>query len=556
MEGTLIAFRLASYDKDQASELVKRLYGQRTSSHGGKYVYRRKGLLDEIPHVRLVRGAIVDRAEDAERIMRFPGEDGAEAHGAQTDLAGEDGAALRLGMCKPGGHSRRLVPRALMPGRSFRTPMTRICIVGTGHVGLVYAVAFTLQGHTVVGADVVAEAIASLKAGKPTFYEPGLQAALAKARKTKRLSFSTEIAREVAKAEAVFLAVGTPSREDGSIDTSYVEAAARTVGEGMRAAKGYQAVTVKSTVVPGTTEGVARPALEAASGKRAGRDFGLCMNPEFLREGSAVEDALKPDRIVIGSLDKRSGDALARVYAKVRCRKLRTDLRTAEMIKYATNSFLATKVSFANELANLCDAFGGIDVDHVVEGMGLDARINPRFLKAGLGFGGSCFPKDVRALLAAGRAKGYDSLLLRATLDVNDVQPDRAVALAEGAAGDLNGKRVAILGLSFKGGSDDIRESRAVPLARKLLVRGARVVGYDPEASNGFHAVVPDVEIAPSVKSALADADVCIVHNDWPQWRALKAKDFRGMRQKVVVDGRRILRREALRGIALVVLGG
>ncbi len=434
--------------------------------------------------------------------------------------------------------------------------MTQISIVGTGHVGLVYAIAFTLQGHTVVGTDVDARAVASLREGKPTFYEPGLPTALAKARRTKRLSFSTETAAEASRAEVVFLAVGTPSRENGSIDTSYVESAARTVGEGMRAAKGYQVIAVKSTVVPGTTETVVRPALEAASGKTAGKDLGLCMNPEFLREGSAVEDALKPDRLVIGSLDRRSGDTLARVYAKVRCKTLRTDLRTAEMVKYATNSFLATKVSFANELADLCDAFGGIDVDRVVKGMGLDARINPRFLKAGLGFGGSCFPKDVKALLAAGRVKGYDSLLLQATLDVNDVQPLRAVAMAEAAAGDLRGQRVAILGLSFKGGSDDLRESRAVPLAKALLAKGAAVVGYDPKANAAFRVTVPHAEVAPDVANALTNADVCIVHNDWPQWRKLRAKDFVGMRRKLVIDGRRILDRKAVKGVELHVLGG
>jgi len=434
--------------------------------------------------------------------------------------------------------------------------MARLCIVGTGHVGLVYAVAFSLQGHTVVGTDVDAGAIASLKAGKATFYEPGLQSALTKARRTKRLAFSTEIASEAARAEVVFLAVGTPSREDGSIDTSFVESAARTVGEALGSGAAYRVVVVKSTVVPGTTETVVRPALEAASGQEAGRDFGLAMNPEFLREGSAVEDAMRPDRIVIGSLDARSGAALAKVYAKNRCKKLRTDLRTAEMIKYATNSFLATKVSFANELADLCDALGGLDVDRVVEGMALDARINPRFLKAGLGFGGSCFPKDVRALLAAGRARGYDSFLLQATLDVNEVQPLRAVALAERAAGDLRGKRVAILGLSFKGGSDDIRESRAIPLARLLLEKGAVVVGTDPEAGAAFQAAVPAVEIAPDVASALARADVAIVHNDWPAWRKLRAKDFAGMRRKVVVDGRRILDPAAMKGVELVVLGG
>ena len=434
--------------------------------------------------------------------------------------------------------------------------MARLCIVGTGHVGLVYAIAFTLQGHEVHATDVDAKAIAFLQKGTPTFYEPGLKEALQKALRTKRLTFSTDVKAGARDAEAIFTCVGTPSREDGSIDLTYVEAAARTVGQGMRSATGYQVVAVKSTVLPRTTEEVVRPALETSSGKKAGKDFGLCMNPEFLREGSAVEDAMHPDRIVIGGIDARSVKALERVYSKLKCPRMRTDLLTAEMIKYATNSFLATKVSFANELANLCDAFGGIDVDRVVEGMGLDPRINPKFLKAGLGFGGSCFPKDVKALVAGGKARGYEPRLLQATLEVNEFQPLRAIELAERAVGPLNGTRVAILGLSFKGGSDDVRESRAIPLAKALLERGATVVGYDPEANDAFKAAVPKAELAQDLKSALAHADVCIVHNDWPQWRDLTAADFSGMRRKVVVDGRRILDREAMKGVELHVLGG
>ncbi|HEY7587757.1 MAG TPA: UDP-glucose/GDP-mannose dehydrogenase family protein [Thermoplasmata archaeon] len=434
--------------------------------------------------------------------------------------------------------------------------MVRLCIVGTGHVGLVYAVAFALSGHDVVGADVDEKAIRSLQAGKTTFYEPGLDDVFARARSTGRLSFTSDVVAGSRGAEIVFLSVGTPSREDGAIDVAYLESAAKAVGQAIREARGYQVIVVKSTVVPGTTETVVRPALEKSSGKKAGRDFGLCMNPEFLREGSAVEDALHPDRIVIGGLDERSTKALEPAYADLACPRVLTDLRTAEMIKYATNAFLATKVSFANELANLCDAFGGINVDRVVDAMGLDARINPRFLKAGLGFGGSCFPKDVKAVVAAGKSKGYEALLLRAVLDVNELQPLRAIALAEQACGSLKGKRVAILGLSFKGGSDDIRESRAIPLAQALLKKGAKVVGFDPEANEAFRKAVPKVEIASDVKSALAHADVCIVHNDWPQWRDLKASDFAGMRQKIVVDGRRILRREAMEGARLLVLGG
>ncbi len=434
--------------------------------------------------------------------------------------------------------------------------MTRIAIVGTGHVGLVYGIAFTLWGHEVVGADVDANAIKRLQAGKATFVEPGLEQAFAKARETGRLSFTTDVTGAATQADVVFLCVGTPSRKDGSIDTTYVRKAAASVGRGMRSADSYKVVAVKSTVVPGTTETVVRPAVEKTSGKRAGRDFGLCMNPEFLREGSAVEDALHPDRVVIGSLDERSRGALTAVYVGVGAPRFLTDLRTAEMVKYATNAFLATKVSFANELADLCDAIGGLNVDRVVEGMGLDPRINPRFLKAGLGFGGSCFPKDVRAIAAAGKARGHDPGLLRATLEVNEAQPLRAIELAEKAAGSLRGKRVAILGLSFKGGSDDIRESRAIPLARALAKKGARVVGFDPEANEAFTKAVPEVEVARDAKSALAQADVCIVHNDWPQWRELTAADFSGMRRKIVVDGRRILRRDAMRGVELLVLGG
>lgn len=448
------------------------------------------------------------------------------------------------------------LPKALKPPGVIRGPMTRIAIVGTGHVGLATGIAFTLWGHEVVGADVYAKAIEHLGAGKTTFFEPGIREAFAHARETGRLAFTTDMESAVRNAEVIFICVGTPSRQDGSMDTTHVRKAGASVGWGMRFGGSYQVVAVKSTVLPGTTEKVVRPALEKASGKKAGRDFGLAMNPEFLREGSAVEDALHPDRIVIGSLDERARDALVAVYASVDAPRLLTDLRTAEMIKYATNAFLATKVSFANELANLCDAIGGLNVDKVVEGMGLDPRINPRFLKAGLGFGGSCLPKDVKAILAAGRAKGYEAKLLKGVLELNDRQSLRGVAMAEAAVGSLKGKRVAILGLSFKGGSDDVRESRAIPLAKALLRKGAKVVGYDPAANEAFHSAVPKVEIAPDVKSALAGADVCIVHNDWSDWGSLTTKDFEAMHRRAVVDGRRILNGGRLLEVQLQVLGG
>jgi UDPglucose 6-dehydrogenase len=434
--------------------------------------------------------------------------------------------------------------------------MTRILVVGTGHVGLLYAIAFATWGHEVVGADVDAKSVERFRRGNATFFEPGLDEALQKALDTGRLSFTTGVEAAAGAAEVVFLCVGTPSREDGSIDLRPLRNAASAVGRGLRSADGFPVIVVKSTVIPGTTEGVVGPALERASGKKAGRDFGLAMNPEFLREGSGIQDALRPDRIVIGSLDARSRAATEAVYSNLEAPRFVSDLRTAEMVKYATNAFLATKVSFANELANLCDALGGVDVGRVVDGMGLDPRINPRFLQAGLGFGGSCFPKDVRAIVVAGGAKGYRARLLASVLAVNDAQPLRAVALAEEAVGSLRGKRVAILGLSFKGGSDDIRESRAVPLARALLRKGARVVGCDPMAGEAFRREVPKVEIAADVRAAVAGADVCIVHNDWPQWRELTSEDFEGMRRKIVIDGRRILDPRRLDGVRLTVLGG
>ncbi len=399
--------------------------------------------------------------------------------------------------------------RTLKPIPRLPRLMTRVAIIGTGHVGLATAIAFAQWGHEVVGADVSEKIVGDLRAGKTTHYEPGLPDALGRSLATGRLSFTTDVEAAVLPADVVFVCVGTPPKKDGSIDLGYVRKAAQTLGRVIRLASAYKVVVVKSTVLPGTTEGIVRAALERASGKKAGTDFGLAVNPEFLREGSAVDDALHPDRIVIGAIDE-----------------------------------------------NICDAFGGINVDDVVEGVGLDPRVNPKFMKAGLGFGGSCFPKDVQALVAAARSKRYPTRILTAVLGLNEAQPLRAVRLAETALRSLRGRRVVILGLSFKGGSDDIRESRAIPLAIALLRKGANVVGYDPVVREAFRKAVPRVELAHDLSSALKGADVCIVHNDWPQWRELVGADFQGMRRKIVIDGRRILNRKALDGVRLIVLGG
>ncbi|MGB2581258.1 MAG: nucleotide sugar dehydrogenase, partial [Thermoplasmata archaeon] len=274
--------------------------------------------------------------------------------------------------------------------------------------------------------------------------------------------------------------------------------------------------------------------------KTAGRDFGLCMNPEFLQEGSALKDSMEPTRIVIGAIDKRCGNALMKLYSPISSEKIRTDLRTAEMIKYASNVFLATKISYANEMANICYRLG-IDSDVVLNAAGKDPRIGPLFLKPGLGFGGSCLPKDVKALTQKARTLRYPGRLLNAVLAVNDEQPFEASFILKEALGTLERRRIAVLGLSFKGNVDDVRETRAIPLIADLLARGAEVVAYDPMATSNFIDLMPTIMYASSAKEALAGADACVIQADWPEFKRLGRKEFSRMRNPVVVDGRRFL---------------
>ncbi len=407
-----------------------------------------------------------------------------------------------------------------------------ISVVGLGPVGLCSAVAFATQGHRVIGFDIDASRRDQVSRGEPPFYEKGIREALRKVLRAKRFSVVDTMDAAIEPAAVVFLCVGTPSREDGWRD-------------GKR-----RTVVVKSTVLPGTTDNVVRPILEAS-----GRPFRLGVNPEFLREGRALEDALRPDRVVLGADGPETARVLKSLYRSSKCPVLATDLKTAEAVKYATNSFLATKVAFADELANLCDALG-VSYDEVHKGLGLDSRINPRFLVPGVGFGGSCFPKDVRALVSAGRRHGVEPRLLEAVLAQNEVQYLRAIAFLEEELGDLNGKRIAILGLAFKGDTDDIRETRAFPIARSLLSKGALVVGYDPLAGPAFSKVVPEVKVVDSVKEALAGADGTILQGDWPAFSRLTAKDFMTtMATPVVVDGRRILDPKKMRGVRFHRIG-
>lgn len=430
----------------------------------------------------------------------------------------------------------------------------RICVIGAGYVGLATGVMFGKLGHEVVCADIDRSRIQMINSGRLPFYEPPLERELAKLVRSGKLTATADNVAAVSGSKFVFLCVQTPSLPSGRIDIRPIKMASRSVGKAVRRSDGYRVIVMKSTVVPSTTDSVVLPIIERYSGKRVGADFGLCMNPEFLQEGSALKDSMEPSRIVIGSMDKRAGDMLAKLYAPMRAEKVRTDLRSAEMIKYASNSFLATKISFANEVANMCVRFG-IDSGTVLRAAGMDPRIGRLFLKPGLGFGGSCLPKDVKALKTAAKSKGYSSKLLSTLLAINEVQPSEGVRLLESEIGNLRGKRVAVLGLAFKGGVDDTRETRAVPLITALLARGASVVAFDPMAMGNFIKLMPTIQYASSAVECLKGADGCIVQADWPEFKKLGRREFSRMKHAVIVDGRRFLEPEAVEKSGAVYLG-
>ena len=416
----------------------------------------------------------------------------------------------------------------------------RVCVIGAGYVGLATAVMFGKLGHEVVCADVDERRVRAVNSGESPFYEPPLEKELSRLVKRGMLRASKDVLGSARESAFIFICVQTPSLSSGRIDIRALKAASRSVAKVLRKSEDYKVVVVKSTVVPSTTDTVVREVLEVGSRKIAGRDFGLCMNPEFLQEGSALKDSMEPTRIVIGAIDKRCGNALMKIYSPISSDKIRTDLRTAEMIKYASNVFLATKISYANEMANICYRLG-IDSDVVLNAAGKDPRIGPLFLKPGLGFGGSCLPKDVKALRQMARSMRYPGRLLNAVLAVNDEQPFEASFILKEVLGTLEGRRIAVLGLSFKGNVDDVRETRAIPLIAGLLASGAEVVAYDPMAASNFIDLMPTIMYASSAKEALDGADACIIQADWPEFKRLGKKEFSRMRNPVVVDGRRYL---------------
>ncbi|WP_247002203.1 UDP-glucose 6-dehydrogenase AglM [Halosolutus gelatinilyticus] len=414
-----------------------------------------------------------------------------------------------------------------------------VSIVGSGYVGTTVAACLADLGHEVVNVEIDEGIVETITAGESPIHEDGLAERIAEHAGT-RLRATTDYGA-TAETDLTVFCLPTPQADDGSLDLAIVKAGAESLGDALAAKDGEHVVVVKSTVLPGTTEDVVGSILEDRSGKRVGEDLHLVMNPEFLRMGTAVSDFLEPDKVVVGASSEPGAAALRELYAPILDRPetalVETDVREAELIKYANNAFLAAKVSLVNELGNVAKEYGA-DAYEVLDAVGLDDRVSERFLRSGLGWGGSCFPKDVNALRAGARERGYEPALLDAVVAVNDEQPRRLVALlADHVA--LDGARIAVLGLSFKPGTDDIRKSRALDVIGELVDRGADVVAYDPVATANVREEYPDldVEYADSVAGALAHADGAVIATDWPEFDDLS---FADMRRRIVVDGRRI----------------
>ena len=412
----------------------------------------------------------------------------------------------------------------------------RISVIGGGYVGLVSSICFAELGHLVSLVEIDPEKVESINLGKPLIYEKGLKQLLSI--HAGRNLHARQNYDAIPASDLSFICVGTPQGDDGYADLSMIRSACRSLGQSLKDNDDYHVVVVKSTVPPGTTEDLVMPSILEYSGREPG-EIGFAINPEFLREGLAVQDFMNPDRIVIGSNEKRPGDLVESVYHGLAAPIIRTGLKSAEMIKYASNAFLATKISFSNEIGNVCKRLG-IDVYEVMKGVGLDHRINPYFLNAGMGFGGSCFPKDVSALIHLADRVGVTPVLLRSVMDVNEQQPLKIVEILLKRVKDIKGKRVAVLGLAFKNDTDDVRESRAIPVIKELVGRGALVAAYDPKANASMREILPEIEYCKSASQALTDADACLVLTEWPEFGDLN-KEFELMRSRVIIDGRRVL---------------
>lgn len=412
--------------------------------------------------------------------------------------------------------------------------MKQICVVGVGYVGLVTAACFADLGNRVIALDVDEKRVENLKKGIMPIYEPGLDELVKRNVNAGRITFTTSYKEALTGSEYAFIAVGTPSGQQGEADLQYVEAAARSIAQNMSAPL---VIINKSTVPIGTGDWVADIVKNA---QPKALEFAVVSCPEFLREGSAIADFTSPHRTIIGSLDREAANKVAHLHLPLRAPIVITDLRTAEMIKYASNAFLATKISFMNELADLCERVGA-DVKEVAAGMGYDARIGRHFLDAGLGWGGSCFPKDVEALAFMAKEKGLNPRILNGVMDVNYERRKSAVTSVEKMLGGLKGKTVGLLGLAFKPNTDDMRDAPAIDIAEALIEAGAKVKAYDPVAMEVARPILPQVELVDSPYKVAENSDALIVVTEWNEFKQLDLEKVKSLlNSPVLYDGRNI----------------
>jgi UDPglucose 6-dehydrogenase len=438
----------------------------------------------------------------------------------------------------------------MLSGRSLHSVrMSSIAVVGTGYVGLTTAACLADLGHDVVALDVDETKVDTLKTGTPTIYEPGLEEVMARGAKAKRLRFTTDYGEAVPEAEFVFVAVGTPMGRRGEADLIFVKQAAKSIAGAMRKTV---IIVNKSTVPIGTGDIVSR-----IVGENLEREipFSVVANPEFLREGSAIHDFMHPDRLVFGSHSEPAAKAVAAIYGKLDTNILITDLHTAEMIKYASNAFLATRISFINEIARICERVDA-DVKVVSEGMGLDRRIGPLFLDAGIGYGGSCFPKDVKALARMAETLGYHPELLDAVMEINLDQRTLFVEKLREVLGGLRDQVIGILGLAYKPNTDDVREAPAIDVIQSLQQKGAHVRAYDPKAMAVLKRMLNGIEYCGDAYDAAKGADALLLVTEWDEFRQLDMQRIKQlMRRPVIVDGRNVFDPRSMRELGFVYRG-
>ncbi len=418
----------------------------------------------------------------------------------------------------------------------------KIAVVGTGYVGLVTGACFADMGNEVICVDIDKDKIKKLENGIIPIYEPGIEEMVMRNKHAKRLSFTTELKEAIKKCQIIFVCVGTPPKESGEADLSYVENVARVIAEVMDS---YKVIVEKSTVPVETGQQVAKTIRNYNVHKV---EFDVVSNPEFLREGSAISDFMHPDRIVVGCETEKAKEIMRELYEPLHAPIIFTDIKSAEIIKHASNSFLATKISFINSIANICE-LSGADVEKVAEGMGYDKRIGRHFLNAGVGYGGSCFPKDVDAFVGIAGKMGYDFKLLKATQEVNNQQKKRFVRKIEKSLWIIKGKTIGILGLAFKPNTDDMRSAPSIDIIKELQNEGAKIKAYDPEAMEKAKEVLKDVEYCTSPYEAAKDADALVIVTDWNEFKELDFKKIKVlMRHFLIVDGRNIYDPQKVKG--------